>query len=253
MSNRSVTRRPGRVGASAARLAGTLRAVALAILVGGCVGLAVLVGGCVGTFAAAPGALADESGSSGEPVTVRVPQHSMPPANASLACTGAGGAALGNNPTLHPGDQISCKGIGYTAGEQVSVTLSPPTQDLGTVTAGLDDVAQRDISLPGGLGAGAHTITFTGRSSHRTASFAFTVTIVATVPVGGGTGGEPTGEPSTEPSGGWLPRTGVDVLGLIGAGAALVIVGALAVAAGRRRVRRGAVGRQDVLPGGERA
>ena len=190
--------------------------------------------------AAAPGVHADGSG--GQHVTVTIPQHSTPPTQQSLACTGAGGTTLGDNPTLHPGDQLSCTGSGFGAGERVGVTLSPPARDLGTVTAGSDGAARDTVSLPAELGAGPHTLTFTGQTDHGTASFAFTVTIVATVPVSGG-GSAGSG------GGGWLPRTGTNLLSLASTGAGLVIVGLLGMVAARRRRRDAVLG---VLPEGER-
>jgi len=185
--------------------------------------VAVLVVG-LGALAAAPGAWAREDG--GQPVTVTVPEHTLPPGQAALACTGSGGSALGNNPTLHPGDQLACTGTGFRANEQVATSLGRG-RDLATLTADQDGTARADISLPANLGAGRRTLTFTGRDSDRSAGFAFTVTIVANLPVGGGGSG----------GNGSLPRTGFDVLGLVGAGVALVVVGVVMTTVGRRRVR----------------
>jgi len=186
--------------------------------------VAVLVVG-LGALAAAPAAWAREDG--GQPVTVTVPEHTLPPGQAALACTGAGGGALGNNPTLHPGDQLACTGTGFRANEQVATSLGRG-RELATLTADQDGTARADISLPANLGAGRRTLTFAGRDSDRTAGFAFTVTIVANLPVGGGGGSG---------GGGSLPRTGFDVLGLVGAGVALVVVGVVMTTVGRRRVR----------------
>lgn len=181
----------------------------------------------LGALGAAPSALAqDDNG--GQSVNVTVPEHSMPPGEASLACTGADGDALGANPTLHPGDQLSCTGTGFAGGEQVAVSLGPDN-DLGAVTADEDGTARHDISLPSDIGAGSKTLTFEGETSNRTASFAFTVTIVADLPVGGSDGD------------GSLPRTGANVLGAAGAGVLLVVLGALLRAAGRRRTQQRAL------------
>ncbi|BCB79531.1 hypothetical protein GCM10022251_42220 [Phytohabitans flavus] len=186
----------------------------------------------LGALGAAPSARAEDG--DGQSVRVTVPEHTMPPGQASLACTGAGGAALGQNPTLHPGDQLSCTGTGFAGGERVAMSLGP-SRDLGTVTAGQDGTARRDLSLPADLGAGRKTLTFKGQTSKRSASFAFTVTIVATLPVGGGDGSDGGG-------GGSLPRTGANLIGFVGAGVGLIVVGVLLTVMGRRRARLRALG-----------
>ncbi|BCB84700.1 LPXTG cell wall anchor domain-containing protein [Phytohabitans suffuscus] len=183
--------------------------------------VAVLTAG-LGALGAAPSARAQDG--DGQSVRVTVPEHTIPPGQASLACTGAGGGSLGQNPTLHPGDQLSCTGTGFAGGEQVAMSLGPQ-RPLGAVAAGQDGTARRDISLPADLGAGRRTLTFNGQASKRSASFEFTVTIVATVPVGGGGGGS-------------LPRTGANLIGLAAAGVGLVVAGGLLTAMARRRTRR---------------
>ncbi|MDQ7911132.1 hypothetical protein RB614_42250 [Phytohabitans sp. ZYX-F-186] len=184
---------------------------------------------------AAPSALAEPG--DGQSVRVTVPEHTMPPGQASLACAGAGGGSLGDNPTLHPGDELSCTGTGFAAGERVAMSLGAG-RDLGTVDAGQDGTARRDISLPADLGAGRRTLTFEGGTSKRTASFAFTVTIVANVPIGPSDGG----------GGGSLPRTGASLIGFAGAGVGLIVIGGLLTAMGRRRTLRRAL----AAPGEER-
>ncbi|MFY1634948.1 hypothetical protein ACN27F_17025 [Solwaraspora sp. WMMB335] len=212
------------------------RAGAAAITLVGGVLLAVVVstvtGGPAGT---SPAEAADVHG--GQPVTVTVPRHPVP----ELTCDGADGEPLGDDATLHPGDQLSCTGTQFVAGEQVAVTLDPGSRGVGTVTADSQGRASHQLSLPADLGAGRHTLTFTGQTSRTTASYSFRVTIVATLPVGGGSG---------------LPRTGADVLRLVGAGIALVVVGGVVAVSGRlgtrRRARRRPTGMPRPVANGER-
>ncbi|NMO51200.1 hypothetical protein HH310_08365 [Actinoplanes sp. TBRC 11911] len=194
-----------------------------------------------GLFGPASSAWADD----GPSVSVTVPEHTTPPAQpVTLTCAGADGKALGANPTLHPRDQLSCTGTGFAAGEPVNATLAP-ARSLGTVTAGQDGESQLDVSLPADLGAGSQTLRFTGNTSRRTASFAFTVTIVVSVPVGGGTAAPGDGSDNSGGHGlGSLPRTGLNIMGIGLAGAVLIGGGVVLRRLGRRRKIAG--------PGGDR-
>jgi hypothetical protein len=215
-----------------------------------------LAGGILSAAAAALGSLgvassarADGGGSS--QVTVTVPAHSTPPL--TLTCTGAGGKALGDNPTLHPKDQLSCSGGGFGPGEKVTASLSA-TRTVGIVTAGGTGSVALDFSLPSDLGAGRQTLKFAGAATGRSATFPFTVTIVATLPVGGGGsntsgggggGGDNGGGSTDNPGGGSLAKTGMDAFAVAGGGLVLVAFGVVARVVGRRRREPGATGRED--------
>src|SRR5262249_52015098 len=130
------------------------------------------------------------------------------------------------------------------AGEKVDVVLRSDPRDLGTVTANSHGTARKSVTLPRGFGAGAHTVTFTGKSSHAVGTYAFTVTIVATLPIGSGNpndqgnesghGGGGGDNPSAEGGPNALAFTGVDVLAMVAAGVALLLVGVLLTVGGRR-------------------
>jgi hypothetical protein len=160
----------------------------------------------------------------GETINVAVPGR--------VTCADSSGKALGNNPTLQVGQQITCTIAGYGAGEKVDVTFD--ATPLATVTMDGNGGGTYAFTVPSGLSAGPYTLTFTGETSKAATAFPFTVaastgtTTPTTTDAGAGGGGGG--------SGGGLAFTGANVLAT--ATLALVLVGGgvgLTVAGRRRR------------------
>lgn len=165
----------------------------------------------------------------GETISVAVPGR--------VTCADSSGTALGDNPTLHIGDKITCTIAGFGAGEKVDVTFD--ATPLGSVTADANGGGTYAFTVPDGLNAGPYTLTFTGETSKAVATFPFTVAASTTTTGPTTTSSDSGGGSGGGGSGGGLAFTGANVLAL--AGVALVLVGAglgLRVA-GRRRGSHG--------------
>ncbi|MGH8860772.1 MAG: hypothetical protein ACRDVG_05980 [Jatrophihabitantaceae bacterium] len=146
-------------------------------------------------------------------------------ATVGLAST-ASAAPYTNQATLSVSDQtpavgatISVHGTGFGSSETVQLTLNSTPISLGSAMTDGSGNFSKSVKLPSGV-TGTHTITAVGTSSGRTASVQITI--------GGGTGGGGSG-------GGGLASTGVAVFGIGGVGLALLVGGALLLAAGGRR------------------
>jgi uncharacterized repeat protein (TIGR01451 family) len=85
-------------------------------------------------------------------------------------------AVIGVSPASGPvGTLVTVGGSGYLPGETVGVAFAP----YGLVASGMVNASTQffaSFNIPGGASLGAHTITATGATSHRTATTTFTVT-----------------------------------------------------------------------------
>jgi hypothetical protein len=177
----------------------------------------VLAAVALAVFTPAGRAYADGGAS---PVTINV----TVPNTLALTCVDNAGGGLGAHPVLHRHDAIVCTGTGFTAGEQVDFTVDSSSTVVGTVTADANGIAKLTVTIADSLSADVHKLIATGRTSHASASFAFTVAVNSAGGVGGG-GGSPGG----------LAFTGVAIGGLVIGGLALVATGGVLTAANRRR------------------
>ncbi len=168
-------------------------------------------------------------GSGGETIDVAIPP------TGTVACHNKAGTSLGTHPALHSGDSVTCVVAKLAANEQVTVTLGPGGHGLGTAKTDAKGGLTFRFSAPSQLGA--HTVTFTGRTSKAGAVFAFTV-VRSAQPGGGGPGSGGGGPGGGGRGPGGLVFTGVDVLGPVLAGAVLIGGGVLLTATNRRRRRR---------------
>jgi hypothetical protein len=168
-------------------------------------------------------------GSGGETIDVAIPP------TGTVACHTKAGASLRQHSALHPGDGVTCVVAKLAAREQVGVTLGPGGHGLGTAKTDAKGGLTFRFAAPSQLGA--HTVTFTGRTSKATAVFAFTV--VRNGHPGGGGPGRGGGGPGGGGRGpGGLVFTGVAVLGPVLAAAVLIGGGVALTATNRRRRRR---------------
>jgi hypothetical protein len=191
--------------------------------------LAILLAVCTGLLILAPMANAD-GGSGGETINVTIPP------TGSVSCT-ENGTKLAADPTLTPGDALVCAVTGLGPNEQVDVTVDPDGDDLGTVSTDANGALTFHFTVPDGLAAGTHQLTFTGQTSTATAVFPFESEAASSNP-GGGTGaGSGGGSGGGVP--GRLPFTGAYVLGPLAGAVVLLAAGAVLTTANRRRRRHG--------------
>jgi LPXTG-motif cell wall-anchored protein len=125
-----------------------------------------------------------------------------------------------------PGEAITVTGTGFTPGEQVEVWLHSDPQWVGTALAGADGTVTHTFTLPVDLEPGRHHVELIGVSSGLVAATPeFTVVAAGTAaPVA---------------SSGTLPYTGSDTTGVLWAGGALLLSGAVLASAAVRRTRGG--------------
>ncbi len=146
------------------------------------------------------------------------------------------------------GGQQTVTGVGFSVGESVRATVHSAAVAVGTATAGADGTAKVTFTVPAALATGSHTVQLTGLSSGLTASSpAFTVTVAVASPTPTSSASGPATSSTGEAPGSTglqsasdLPATGTDGRALLLeaiAGVVLILVGALAILAGRRRRR----------------
>jgi hypothetical protein len=102
------------------------------------------------------------------------PSPSSSPSVGAIVATGTSGT-LGSNPTLAAGDNVTLQVAGFTAGENVGVTLHSTPQALPPVTASSTGTVGYQFTVGSDLPAGAHTLVFVGATSGKTQTWAFTV------------------------------------------------------------------------------
>jgi len=96
----------------------------------------------------------------------------------SITATAADGTALGTDPQLTPGQQITLDATGFQPGTGEQVRVRIPYAHVPFPTAGSDAngaVTDYHLTVPSRLRAGAHQITLTGTTSHIRIAFPFTV------------------------------------------------------------------------------
>ena len=146
--------------------------------------------------------------------------------------------------SAHVGDQVTATGSGFEPGEQVTITLHSAPQLLATVVADGSGSVSHTFAVPQ-VDAGAHSVVLAGLASGRTASAPLSVLADDPAP---GTQPGPASGPAAESEPGAtgpatpLARTGADAAGLALIGALLLLVGAAAAWAARRRTGRGIAG-----------
>lgn len=107
----------------------------------------------------------------------------------------------------------------FIPGEAVSLTVLSTPQSLGTLVAGSSGAVQATVTVPANLEPGAHRLELVGQVSNQLVTIPFTVS----------------GSRAARSSSG-LPATGSDsTVPLVASGSAMVLVGSLIVATGRRR------------------
>lgn len=134
--------------------------------------------------------------------------------------------------------------VGFAAGETVTGVLHSAPVDLGSVKADASGTATLRFTVPSALATGAHDVVLTGATSGLSASVTFEVTRQAVAPQAVTAPTSSTTTPSAAPvtpavgSGPQLAASGLDrdaALRQTLAGVGLVLAGAAAVYAGRRR------------------
>ncbi|MEU3452528.1 Ig-like domain-containing protein [Micromonospora sp. NPDC006766] len=152
-----------------------------------------------------------------------------PATDGDLTVTDEDGKKLGANPMLRPGQTVRIEARGFTGDEPVVVQLDGTTMQTLPAENG---VVEMTFTLAGDISTGAHRLEMAGTA--HTVTFDFTVKAQDVPSDGdddngdGGTGGS---------GGGSLPKTGVDVVTMLGAGLMLVGGGAGALVMTRRRPR----------------
>lgn len=126
---------------------------------------------------------------------------------------GAGLAVTVSPTTVAIGETLTITGTGFAAGEVVAGVLTSTPVDLGTKPADANGTVVFSVRIPASLEVGAHTATLSGASGSAAAPF----NVVA--------------------AGGTLAQTGLDGLGLSSLAGLLLLSGAGACLAGRRRAR----------------
>lgn len=123
------------------------------------------------------------------------------------------------------GEAITVTGTGFAPGEQVEVWLHSDPQWVGTALAAADGSVTHTFTLPADLEPGQHHVELVGVTSGVVlATPEFTVVAAGT---------------ATPVSGSTLPYTGSDTTGVLWAGGALVLVGAVLASVAVRRTRTG--------------
>lgn len=134
----------------------------------------------------------------------------------TVVITDADGTELGANPDLVNGQAVTVVADGFTADEEVTVTLNSTPTTLDPTTADADGLVIYDFTVPADLEAGAHTLVFEGADQ--------TVTVDFTVSASDTDGTDD----------GSLPATGPSLVPRIALGLGLIAAGWLAVSYARR-------------------
>jgi 5'-nucleotidase len=129
--------------------------------------------------------------------------------------------------------QITVTAGYFTAGSNVTVTLTSDPVVLGTLVADAAGNVSSTFNLPVGVTAGSHTVTVSGARLGTGVSASVTANITVTIPPG--CVSNITAVPTTTSGGGSLPVTGSDNGMFVAAGAGLLVAGGLLVMAARKR------------------
>ena len=152
------------------------------------------------------------------------PPGVKPPATTTTSTTTSTVPVKVSSSTVTAGGQITISGNGWKAGSTVTLTLNSTPVALGTATVDASGAFTKTVTIPADTTAGTHTITVSGTDpagAPRTVSVTITVSAAAT---------------TAAPAASTLPRTGSSSMPITLAGLALLVLGALLVLQGRRRV-----------------
>ncbi|SBT53903.1 Ig-like domain-containing protein [Micromonospora narathiwatensis] len=155
-----------------------------------------------------------------------------PATDSDLTVTDEDGKKLGANPTLYPGQTVQIEARGFTGDEPVVLQLDGTT--VQTVPAE-NGVVGLTFTLGEDSRVGAHQLVFSGTA--HTVTFDFTVAAKDDDPADGDDNNSDGDGGNGGTGGGSLPKTGVDVVTMLGAGLMLVGGGAGVLVMTRRRPR----------------
>jgi LPXTG-motif cell wall-anchored protein len=164
------------------------------------------------------------SGTVVETLNIFPPGVKPPPPPTSTSTTTSTVPVKASSTTVTAGGQITLSGNGWKAGSTVTLTLNSTPVALGTATVDASGAFTKTVTIPADTAAGTHTITVSGTDpagAPRTVSVTITVSAAAT---------------TAAPAASTLPRTGSSSMPITLAGLALLVLGALLVLQGRRRV-----------------
>ena len=143
--------------------------------------------------------------------------------------------------TVSPGSQVTVTGVGFTAGEQVTVASSTPITSSTTVTADSAGRIEAALTVPARSAAGTYAVTATGAQSQQPVTAAFSVVDPAAVAatastvrstlVLSSTTATP-GEKVSVQGAGYRPNQDVSVIGAAGNGSTVTLAVARANADG---------------------
>lgn len=137
------------------------------------------------------------------------------------------------------GGSLQVTGRGFAPEETVVVELHSDPVTLGEGVTDAAGAFRLEVTIPADAALGAHTVVATGAGSELVAEAALRV-VTADDGSGDGSGN---GTDDGQRPGGWLPRTGAGVTGLVTAMLALLVAGGIAL--GMRRRETAASGRID--------
>ena len=149
----------------------------------------------------------------------------------------SGQPVVGVSCTFFNNGTVTCTATNFQSGSTVTFTIASTPTLLGTAVADASGTATLSTALPRGIDAGSHTVTASGVAADGTFVSTNTQGIVTpeAAAAANGTSAPATTAGSGTTSGGSLPRTGSDSVGLVKIAVLLVAFGGAVVLVTRKR------------------